>query len=91
MPSPDPVADGAIVGALPSSGFGLVTFGGTIAELQTALATACASGAPIFSTDASGNFVPYFPTAAVTAVNVGFNTLWPSGLPDGTPLLGGNC
>ena len=83
--------DGVIVGTLPASGFGLVTFGGTVDELKAALAMACASGAPIFSTDASGNFVAYFPTAAATAVNVAFNALWPDGLPTGTPLIGGNC
>jgi hypothetical protein len=80
-----------IVGALPASGFGLVTFGGSIAELQTALVTACPSGAPIFSTDYAGNFVPYVGTSAVSAVNAAFNALYPSGLSAGTPLLGGNC
>ena len=91
-PTPGPGAgDGVIVGTLPASGFGLVTFGGTIDELKAALATACASNAPIYSTDASGNFVPYVGVSVVSAVNAAFNALYPSGLPEGTPLLGGNC
>lgn len=82
--------DGAIVGTLPSSGFGLVTFGGSVDELKTALATSCASGAPLFATS-GGAFVGYFPTASIVAVNAAFNALYSGGIPASTPLLGGNC
>jgi len=82
--------DGAIVGTLPSSGFGLVTFGGSVDELKTALATSCASGAPIFATS-GGAFVGYFPTTSIVAVNAAFNALYTGGIAASTPLLGGNC
>ena len=82
--------DGAIEGTLPSSGFGLVTFGGSVDELKTALATSCASGAPIFATS-GGAFVGYFPTASIVAVNAAFNALYSGGIPASTPLIGGNC
>ena len=82
--------DGAIVGDLPSSGFGLVTFGGSIDELTTALGTSCASGAPIFATS-GGAFVGFFPTTSLEAPNAAFKALFSAGIPASTPLLGGNC
>ena len=82
--------DGVIVGDLPSSGFGLVTFGGSIADLTSALATACGSGAPIFATS-GGAFVDFFPTTSLEAPNAAFNALFSGGIPASTPLLGGNC
>jgi hypothetical protein len=101
-----PVGDGALAGTLPSSGFGLVTFGGSIAELSsgfglvtfggsiaeltTALATACPSGAPIFATS-GGAFVGFFSTTSLEAPNAAFNALFSAGIPANTPLLGGNC
>ena len=87
---PPPSGQG-IVGTLPESGFGLVTFGGTIEQLRDELATACPSGNPIFATS-GGGFIGFFPTAAVAAVNAQFNARFPGGvIPSGTPLLGGNC
>ena len=88
-PTPE-VVDGLISGVLPGHGFGLVTFGGSLQQLRDALASTCESGAPIFAT-ASGKFVGYFPTAAVDAPNAAFKALYGGGVPDGTPLLGGNC
>jgi adhesin/invasin len=83
--------DGTISGTLPTSGFGLVTFGGSVDQLKTALATACPSGAPIFATS-GGSFVGYFSTTTLEAPNAGFLALYgAAGLPANTPLLGGNC
>ena len=82
---------GKLVGTLPASGFGLVTFSGTIEQLRDALAIACPSGKPIFATS-GGEFVGFFPTAAIAAVNAQFNARFPGGvIPSGTPLIGGNC
>ena len=91
-PKPLPVAAvSAFVGDLPAEGFGLVTFGGSVDELKAALAVECASGAPIFAT-VGGDFVAFFPTAALSAPNVAFHALFSSGaIAAGTPLLGGNC
>ena len=86
-----PPSSAGIVGTLPASGFGLVTFGGTIEELRDELATACPNGKPVFATS-GGEFVGFFPTAAIAAVNAPFNARFPGGvIPSGTPLLGGNC
>ena len=82
--------DGAIVGDLPSSGFGLVTFGGSIDQLTTALGASCSSGAPIFATS-GGAFVGFFPTTSLEAPNAAFKALFTAGIPASTPLLGGNC
>ena len=82
--------DGAIVGDLPSSGFGLVTFGDSIDQLTTALGTSCASGAPIFATS-GGAFVGFFLTTSLEAPNAAFKALFTAGIPASTPLLGGNC
>lgn len=80
-----------IAGTLPASGFGLVTFGGTIEQLRDALATACPGGRPIFATS-GGQFVAFFPTVSIAAVNAHFNARFPGGvIPIGTPLIGGNC
>ena len=84
------VADGAISGDLPASGFGLVTFGGSIDQLTTALAASCANGAPIFATS-GGAFVGFFPTTTLDAPNAAFKALFAAGVPANTPLLGGNC
>ena len=79
------------VGTLPASGFGLVTFGGSVEQLRDALTIACPSGKPIFATS-SGEFVGFFPTAVVAAVNEQFNARFPGGaIPSNTPLFGGNC
>jgi hypothetical protein len=81
--------EAVIRGELPSAGFGLVTFGGSIAELESALVSAgCAS--PIFSTE-DGAFVGFFPTSAIELVNAPFRELFADGVPLRTPLLGGGC
>ena len=88
---PPEKGDAGLVGTLPASGFGLVTFGGTIEQLRDSLAVACPSGKPIFATS-GGEFIGFFPTAAIAAVNAQFNARFPGGvIPSGTLLLGGNC
>lgn len=79
-----------ISGDLPASGFGLVTFGGTVEVLRTALTELGCEG-PIFATS-DGAFIGFIPNTAVAVVNADFLALWPDGvIPDNTPLLGGNC
>jgi hypothetical protein len=89
-PKPPAPAEGAIVGDLPAKGLGLVTFGGTLDGLRTALAASCPSGAPVFATS-GGSFVGFFPTAALSAPNKAFEALYGAGIASNTPLLGGNC
>ena len=91
-PKPLPVpVESAFGGDLPAEGFGLVTFGGSVDELKLALAVECASGAPIFAT-VGGEFVAFFPTAALSAPNAAFLAMFDgAGLAAATPLLGGNC
>ena len=89
-PLPVPVASG-FGGELPDKGFGLVTFGGSIDVLKSALAVECPSGAPIFAT-VGGAFVAFFPTSALSSPNAAFHALYESGgIAAATPLLGGNC
>ena len=87
----DPVAAsaGSIVGTLPGSGFGLVTFTGTVDQLESVLiGDGCI--APIFATS-GGAFVGFFPTARIAAANAAFRSLFADGLPRLTALIGGNC
>ena len=76
-------------GTLPSTGLGFVTFGGSTAQLETALVNAsCVS--PIFVTS-NGQWVGFVPTAGVPAVNAAFNALFADGIPLGTPMLATGC
>ena len=83
-------ADGVISGELPTEGFALVTFGGSLDELRDELASKCTSGAPIFAT-ANGSFVPFFPTSSLSSPNAAFKALYAVGIPSVTALIGGNC
>jgi hypothetical protein len=91
--SPTPTATvpagGQFVGTVPTSGFGLVTFGGTVAELDGALTGA---GCDRVWATSSGSFIVYVPSSAVAAVNAPFLALWSDGaIPPNTPVLLGNC
>ena len=82
--------EATIRGTLPTSGFGgLVTFGGSVAELETALVSAGCL-APIFTT-LDGAFVGFFPTSTVVLANAKFLQHYGSGIPLRTPLIGGSC
>ena len=81
--------EATIHGTLPAVGFGLVTFGGSIAELEAALASAGCL-APVFTT-LDGAFVGFFPTSAVALANAAFTERYAGGFPLRTPLLGGRC
>ena len=88
---PPEKGDAGLVGTPRASGFGLVTFGGTVEQLRDSLAIACPSGRPIFAIS-GGEFIGFFPTVAIAAVNMQFNARFPGGvIPTGTPLLAGNC
>jgi len=76
-------------GELPSTGFGFVTFGGTVDQLETALVNAsCIS--PVFVTN-NGEWVGFIPTVQFAAVNAAFNELFADGIPLGTPLVATGC
>ena len=81
--------EATIRGTLPASGFGLVTFGGSVAELEAALVSAGCL-APIFTT-LDGAFVGFFPTSAVALANAKFADRYAGGVPLRTPLRGGGC
>ena len=81
--------EATIRGTLPASGFGLVRFGGSLAELEAALVSAGCL-APIFTT-LDGAFVGFFPTSAVALANAKFADRYAGGVPLRTPLLGGGC
>ena len=81
--------EATIHGTLPAVGFGLVTFGGSIAELEAALVSAGCL-APVFTT-LDGAFVGFFPTSAVALANAAFTERYAGGVPLRTPLLGGRC
>ena len=73
-----------------STGYTLVIFsGGTVAELDAALAAACGDSAAAYATNL-GAYVSYL-VGAPAVVNRAFNDLFADGIPDDTPLLVGGC
>ena len=74
---------------LPTAGVGFVTFGGTTAQLETALVNqSCIS--PIFVTS-GGEWIGFIPTVQFAAVNAAFNALFADGIPLGTPMVATGC
>ncbi len=74
------------------TGVTLLTFsGGTVAELGTAVTTACSGGGTVYATDYQGRWVSYIPAAMIAALNASFEALFPAGVPAGESLLVGNC
>ncbi|MBT5773736.1 MAG: hypothetical protein HOH95_05085 [Dehalococcoidia bacterium] len=86
----NPVGFGvAFEGELPTAGVGFVTFGGTTAQLETALVNqSCIS--PIFVTS-GGEWIGFIPTVQFAAVNAAFNALFADGIPLGTPMVATGC
>src|SRR5262249_36890041 len=81
---------GTIVsGSVPKAGgFGLFVFGGgTNAQLVTASECPQAT-ATFYATNTTGGFVTYIPGSGVQAVNAAWNSLFPSGIPATTALIG---
>ena len=73
-----------------STGYTLVNFsGGSVAELDAALAAACGSSAAAYATNL-GEYVGYL-VGAPAVVNRAFNDLFADGIPANTPLLVGGC
>ena len=73
-----------------STGYTLVNFsGGSVAELDAALADACGSSAAAYATNL-GEYVGYL-VGAPAVVNRAFNDLFADGIPANTPLLVGGC
>lgn len=81
-------AGGTISAPMPAQGFALFVFsGGTNQQLVTA--SGCTGTTTAFwATDAAGQFVVYVPGTSVGAVNAGWNSMFPAGLPSNTPLIG---
>ncbi|MFA7296399.1 MAG: IPT/TIG domain-containing protein [Dehalococcoidia bacterium] len=81
-------ATGTISAPMPAQGFALFVFsGGTNQQLVTA--SGCTGNTSAFwATDAAGQFVVYVPGTSVGAVNAGWNSMFPAGLPSNTPLIG---
>lgn len=81
-------AGGTVSAPLPAQGFQLFVFsGGTNQELVTA-STCTSTTSAFWATDATGEFVVYVPGTSVSAVNAGWNSMFPAGLPANTPLIG---
>ena len=92
-PVEDPPDEPPSLSKVPSpTGVTLLTFsGGTVAELGTAVTTACAGGGTVYATDYQGRWVSYIPAAMIAALNASFEALFPAGVPAGESLLVGNC
>lgn len=80
---------GRIGGQVPATGVGFVTFGGSVAELQTAMVAAGCS-TPAFVTS-NGAWVSYLPDAPFAAINADFEALFAEGVPLGRALIVSNC
>ncbi len=85
----DAAGFGRLVGDVPPTGIGFVAFGGSIAELQTAMVAASCS-TPAFATN-NGAWVGYLPNAPFAAINADFDALFGEGIPLGRPLVLSNC
>ncbi len=82
-------ATGSVSAQLPAQGFGLFVFsGGTNAQMVSAAGCTSGGSSAFWATDSSGAFIVYVPNTSVTAVNAGWNTLFPAGIPASTPLIG---
>jgi hypothetical protein len=83
------LAGGTVSTPLPASGFGLFVYSGGSAE-QIATAAGCTSDATaaFWATGPTGEFIVYLPGTSVAAVNAAWNSLFPSGVPANTPLIG---
>jgi len=81
-------AAGTISAPMPAQGFALFVYsGGTNQQLVTA--SGCTGTTTAFwATDAAGQFVVYVPGTSVGAVNAGWNSMFPAGVPSNTPLIG---
>jgi adhesin/invasin len=80
---------GRIAGQVPATGVGFVTFGGSVAELQTAMIAAGCSN-PAFVTS-NGAWVSYLPDGPFAAINADFEALFAEGVPLGRALIVSNC
>lgn len=77
-----------ISGSIPATGIGLVVFGGGT-NAQLVAGASCPAGAGAFwVTNSAGEFVTYVPGAAVAVVNEAWLTLFVTGIPANTPMLG---
>ena len=71
---------------LPAGGGLFVFSGGTNAQLVTA--SGCNAATSVFwTTDSTGAWVGYIPSAPVTVVNAAWNRLFPTSIPAGTPIV----
>ncbi|MEI6136638.1 MAG: hypothetical protein WCQ48_04390, partial [Chloroflexota bacterium] len=69
------------------AGGGLFVFGGgTNAQLLTA--SGCSASTAVFwTTNASGAWIGYIPSVPVAIVNAAWTSLFPNGIPAGTPIF----
>ena len=81
-------ATGSVSAQLPAQGFGLFVFSGGINAQMVSAAGCTGSSSAFWATDSAGQFVVYVPNTSVTAVNAGWNTRFPTGIPASTPLIG---
>jgi hypothetical protein len=89
-PEPEAPAAPSLDRTPASTGYTLVNFsGGSVAELDAALAEACGSSAAAYATNL-GEYVGYL-VGAPSVVNRAFNDLFADGIPANTPLLVGGC
>ena len=87
-PAPAPSGgSGEIVGgSVPSSGFGLIVFGGGSSQ-ELIAAAGCPVSAARFWATSGGGFLVYIPGTQVAAVNAAWESRFASGIPELTPLL----
>ena len=76
-------------GTVPKTGgSGLIVFGGgTTDQLVTASGCAAATSS-FYATNAAGEFVTFVPGTTIAAVNAAFTTLYATGIPANTALIG---
>ena len=83
---PDETRGRIVTGEVPSSGIGLIVFGGGTSE-ELVLAAACASESVAFFVAEEGVLVGFIPAAQVVLVNERWNALFPDGLSASLPLI----
>jgi hypothetical protein len=85
-PKPPSTAGRIVAGSVPSSGIGLLIYGGGSAE-QLISASGCPLDALAFWASVDGRFVPFIPAATVAVVNAAWNARFGEGLPASTALI----
>ena len=83
------VREGSVsAGPVPSRGFGLFVFAGGAPSAMVAASGCTTSTASFWVADGRGDFVVWVPGSTIGAVNAGWLSLFPGGLPANTPVLG---